>query len=60
MYGQYLTYMYALGVTFYWLLTGKRPFTAPTDLAVMQMALAQPPRPPREADEDAEHEFEHD
>ncbi|MBI1947653.1 MAG: serine/threonine protein kinase [Deltaproteobacteria bacterium] len=39
--------LYALGVTAYWLLTGKRPFTAPSDLGVMQAVLADTPRPPR-------------
>lgn len=40
--------LYALGVTAYWLLTGKRPFAAPSDLGVMQAILAQTPRPPRD------------
>jgi len=40
--------LYALGVTAYWLLTGKRPFAAPSDLGVMQAILAAEPRPPRE------------
>ena len=39
--------LYSLGVTAYWLLTGKRPFTAPSDLGIMQAVLAETPRPPR-------------
>jgi serine/threonine-protein kinase len=40
--------LYALGVTFYWLLTGKRPFHAPTDLALMQLILQERPKRPKE------------
>jgi serine/threonine-protein kinase len=36
--------VYALGITAYWLLTGKRPFSGPSDLVVMQSILADPPR----------------
>ena len=40
--------VYALGVTAYWLLTGKRPFVAQSDLLVMQAILSEPLRPPRD------------
>lgn len=40
--------VYALGVTAYWLLTGVRPFTAPTDMALIESILTQEIRPPKE------------
>jgi serine/threonine-protein kinase len=38
--------LYALGVTFYWLLTGRRPFSGDTDLKLMQAIISAPPSPP--------------
>ncbi|MCC7110097.1 MAG: serine/threonine protein kinase, partial [Deltaproteobacteria bacterium] len=40
--------IYALGVTAYWLLTGKRPFTAVSDLALIEVILKETPKPPIE------------
>jgi len=40
--------VYALGVTAYWLLTGKRPFVGQSDLLTMQAILSETLRPPRE------------
>jgi hypothetical protein len=38
--------LYALGVTFYWLLTGRRPFSGPNDAALMHSVLHDEPEPP--------------
>jgi serine/threonine-protein kinase len=38
--------LYALGITFYWLLTGERPFKGDSDLLVMQSIIADAPKPP--------------
>jgi serine/threonine-protein kinase len=38
--------LYALGVTFYWLLTGARPFAGPNDAALMHSVLHDEPDPP--------------
>lgn len=40
--------IYSLGVTFYYLLTGQRPFTGDTPLSVMMKHLNEPPPDPRE------------
>src|SRR5262249_22004221 len=40
--------IYALGVSFYQLLTGTLPFDAPTALGILRMRLSTEPRPPRE------------
>lgn len=40
--------LYALGVSLYWLLTGKRPLSAQSDLLLMQRILSEMPPPPRE------------
>jgi Protein kinase domain len=40
--------VYSLGVTAYWLLTGKRPFSGATDLLVMQSILGDTPKEPIE------------
>jgi serine/threonine protein kinase len=40
--------LWALGVTLYWLLTGKRPFHAATDILTLQAIAQQQPVPPRE------------
>jgi len=40
--------LYALGVSFYEMLTGQRPFRATSDYALMSAQLEQPPKPPIE------------
>ncbi|OGQ15338.1 MAG: hypothetical protein A2138_05190, partial [Deltaproteobacteria bacterium RBG_16_71_12] len=40
--------LYSLGVTFYWFVTGKRPFTASGDLPLMEAIVKEAPRPPSE------------
>ena len=40
--------MYSLGVTFYQIVTGERPFIGSTVLAVMLMHQTEKPRPPKE------------
>ncbi|HEY4221242.1 MAG TPA: serine/threonine-protein kinase, partial [Myxococcota bacterium] len=40
--------IYSLGVTFYWLVTGKRPFSATGDLPLMESIVNDLPRPPIE------------
>jgi serine/threonine protein kinase len=40
--------LWALGVTLYWLLTGKRPFHAHNDIATLQAIMQQQPTPPRD------------
>ncbi|MBI1946348.1 MAG: serine/threonine protein kinase [Deltaproteobacteria bacterium] len=42
-----LTDIYALGVTFYWLVTGKRPFSGANDIVTLQAIVEQTPKPPR-------------
>lgn len=39
--------LFALGVSFYWLITGRRPFVASTDHALMRAILVDTPEPPR-------------
>lgn len=39
--------IYALGVSFYWLVTGRRPFRGKTEVATMQSVLNDPLVPPR-------------
>jgi hypothetical protein len=38
--------LYSLGIVFYEILTGKRPFSADTPFATLQKHCAEPPRPP--------------
>ena len=40
--------VYALGVTFYWLVTGKRPFHSTSDLQLMESIVKKPAAPPLE------------
>ncbi|MBI1945484.1 MAG: serine/threonine protein kinase [Deltaproteobacteria bacterium] len=39
--------IYALGVSFYWLVTGRRPFRGKTEVATMQSVLSEPLVSPR-------------
>ena len=40
--------LYALGVTLYWLLTGKKPFEGNSDFMILQAVLSDPAPSPRE------------
>jgi serine/threonine-protein kinase len=40
--------LHALGVTLYWLLTGRRPFAAELELELLQQIVRTTPRPPAE------------
>ncbi|MCC7073476.1 MAG: serine/threonine protein kinase [Deltaproteobacteria bacterium] len=42
-----LTDIYALGVTFYWLVTGRRPFAGANDIVTLQAIVEQSPPSPR-------------
>lgn len=42
-----LTDIYALGVTFYWLVTGRRPFSGANDIVTLQAIVEQTPPTPR-------------
>jgi serine/threonine-protein kinase len=46
--------VYALGVLFYEMLTGRVPFSAEAAMDVLQQQLHEPPRPPRQVAPDAE------
>ena len=38
--------LFSLGVTFYWLLTGKRPFDAATEVLTLKRVIDEDPQPP--------------
>ncbi|RKH22577.1 serine/threonine protein kinase [Corallococcus sp. CA041A] len=43
--------LWAMGVVFYWLLTGRRPFNGEDDASFIEAVLTQTPVPPHEANE---------
>ncbi len=50
--------IFSLGVVFYELLTGKRPFRGDSHLEVMEQIVASEPRPPRQIDDSIPKELE--